>query len=121
MNKMPFTIGLGCPRRVAASKLLALAAAMVLPSMPVYALQAAATFNVSITLHPTPQSGSCGTGGIDSQVTVACSSGRYRFMANLKNDELSMSGDGYAGTGTSTAFRLVSLVDRQYIEMTVGW
>lgn len=121
MNKIVFTVGGRRPRWVAASKLLALAAAMVLPSAPVRALQAAATFSVSITLHAAPQSGSCGTGGVGDQVTVACSSGSYRFMANLKNDELSVSGDAYAGTGTSTAYRLVSLADRQYIEMTVGW
>jgi hypothetical protein len=121
MHKMLFTTGLGRPRWVAASKMLALAAAMVLPYVPVRALQAAATFNVSITLHPAPQTGSCGTDGVGDKVTVACSSGSYRFIANLKKDELSMSGDGYAGTGTSTAYRLVSLLDRQYIEMTVGW
>lgn len=119
MNTMPFTVG--SRPWAAASKLLAVAAAMVMLSAPVRALQAAATFDVSITLHPAPQTGSCGTGGVGDRVTVACSSGSYRFMANLKNDELSMIGDGYAGTGTSTAYRLVSVMGRQYIEMTVGW
>ena len=30
-------------------------------------------------------------------------------------------GPFYTGAGTSTAYRLVSLAGRDYIEMTVGW
>jgi hypothetical protein len=101
--------------------MLMLALAMVVPSAPVQAMKANATFDVSITLRSAPQTGSCGTGSADNPGTVVCSSGNFRFMAHLKKDELSVTGDGYAGTGTSTAYRVVSLHDRQYIEMTVGW
>jgi hypothetical protein len=121
MSKMPFPMDSCSPPWAAASKLLALSAALVLPSIPVQAVQTAATFDVSINLHAAPQSGSCRTAESANEASIACSTGNFHFMANLKNDELSISGDGYAGTGTSTAYRLVSLVDRQYIEMTVGW
>lgn len=108
------------PRRAACLKRWALSVLCALCVAPTNAFQAAARFDVNIRLHP-PLSASCGTGTNDNLAAVICDGGNYRFMAYLQRDQLQITGDSYAGTGISTAYRVVDLPDRQYIEMTVGW
>jgi hypothetical protein len=45
----------------------------------------------------------------------------FRFLTHVASHELSGTIDSYAGAGTSTAFRVVTLAGREYVEMTVGW
>ena len=47
--------------------------------------------------------------------------GAYRFLTRVSHEDLSATIDSYAGAGTSTAFRIVNLAGREYVEMTVGW
>ena len=48
-------------------------------------------------------------------------SAAYRFVTFISGNQLPGIVDAYTSGGTSTAFRVVSLADREYIEMTVGW
>ena len=70
----------------------------------------------------------CGTGIVTSLEAVATGiprqpthGGAYRFLTRVSSDNMSGTVDSYTGAGTSTAYRLVSLAGRDYIEMTVGW
>ena len=114
------------------------------------AAQSSAQFIVSVNLNKpvvSSTTGLCssnnGVGTFGATVTVVCGTdmvtsleavatgiprtpthgGAYRFLTRVSSDSLNMSGtiDSYTGAGTSTAYRVVSLDGRDYIEMTVGW
>lgn len=114
------------------------------------AAQNSAQFIVSVNLNKQAVSsttGLCssnmGVGAFGATVTVVCGTdivtgleavatgmprapthgGAYRFLTRVSSDSINMSGtiDSYTGAGTSTAYRVVSLDGRDYIEMTVGW
>jgi phosphoenolpyruvate carboxylase len=92
-----------------------------------------------------PATGRCssdtGVGAFGATVTVVCATGAVtgleatgtnmpwrpihggacRFLTHISKDQLSGTIDSYAGVGTSTAFRVVGLPGREYVEMTVGW
>ena len=112
------------------------------------AAQSSAQFIVSVNLNKQAVSsttGLCssnmGVGAFGATVTVVCGTGivtgleavatgmprtpthggAYRFLTRVSSDNLSGTVDSYTGAGTSTAYRLVSLAGRDYIEMTVGW
>ena len=112
--------------------------------------QSSAGFIVSVNLNKPDifsTTGLCssntGVGAFGATVTVVCGTsivtgleavatgmprkpthgGAYRFLTRVSSDNINMSGtiDSYTGAGTSTAYRVVSLDGRDYIEMTVGW
>ena len=114
------------------------------------AAQSSAQFVVSVNLNKpvvSSTTGLCssntGVGAFGATVTVVCGTsivtgleavatgmprkpthgGAYRFLTRVSSDNINMSGtiDSYTGAGTSTAYRVVSLGGRDYIEMTVGW
>ena len=111
------------------------------------AAQSTAAFTVAVTLNKsaTSSTGLCssntGVGAFGATVTVVCTTGiitgleavgtgmpwkpthggAYRFLTRVSSDSLSGTVDSYTGAGTSTAYRIVSLAGRDYIEMTVGW
>ena len=114
------------------------------------AAQSSAQFVVSVNLNKpaiSSTTGLCssntGVGAFGETVTVVCGTdivtgleavatgmprkpthgGAYRFLTRVSSDNINMSGtiDSYTGAGTSTAYRVVSLDGRDYIEMTVGW
>ena len=131
-------------RALAALVLGLLPGAWLSPGM---AAQSSAAFTVSVTLNKPASSttGLCssntGVGAFGATVTVVCGTGivtgleavatgmprtpthggAYRFLTRVSSDNLSGTVDSYTGAGTSTAYRLVSLAGRDYIEMTVGW
>ena len=111
------------------------------------ATQAAAAFAVSVTWTKpvTSNTGLCssntGAGTFGATVTVVCGTtvvtgleavgmgmpwkpthgGAFRFLTRVSSDSMSGTVDSYTGAGTSTAYKIVSLAGREYIEMTVGW
>jgi hypothetical protein len=142
MNKALFAVAQLRERKYAVkAKFIALAVALTL--VGAQAAQTTATFDVLIKLQPS--TGVCtssnAAGSFGATVTVVCGTsnvvgisaaasatpfapvhgGAYRFLTHISKDNLSATLDAYSGVGTSTAFRVVSLADRQYIEMTVGW
>jgi hypothetical protein len=111
-------------------------------SLPASAREVASHFSVSVTLRSAAGSGGnagvcrtdTGVGSFGAAVTVVCgttpergsswlpiSGDAYRFLTHVVSRELSGTIDSYAGVGTSTAFRVVNLAGREYVEMTVGW
>ena len=128
-----------------------LAAALVMWAFPSQAGQSGAQFNVTVNLQsansPTfPQSVFCRTspGGLafGATVTVVCSTGAvvdispgrtgrsgppmhggaYRYVTQvLWNGDWVESLDDTPGIGTITSWRFVSLLNRNYVELTVGW
>jgi hypothetical protein len=132
---------LGCLRT------LGLALVLGSLSLPNDAAQISSSFNVTVTLQSAAGSGGnagvcrtdTGVGTFGAAVTVTCgtpgnggaaqpgsswrpiNSGAYRFLTHVVSRELSGTIDSYAGAGTSTAFRVVNLAGREYVEMTVGW
>jgi hypothetical protein len=116
-------------------------------SMTNEAAQTGASFTVAVKVQPAIESvsGLCrsntGTGAFGATVTVVCGTGvvtavegigrgmpwipthggAYRFLTHISKENLAGTIDSYAGVGTSTAFRVVSLAGREYVEMTVGW
>ncbi len=112
------------------------------------AAQSSAPFIVSVNLNKpaiSSNTGLCssntGVGTFGATVTVVCGTGivtgleavatgmpgkpthggAYRFLTRVSSDNMSRTVDSYTGAGTSTAYRIVSLAGRDYIEMTVGW
>ena len=112
------------------------------------AAQSSAGFIVSVSLNKTAISSTTGlcssntrVGAFGATVTVVCGTGivtgleavatgmpgkpihggAYRFLTRVSSDTMSGTIDSYTGAGTSTAYRIVSLAGRDYIEMTVGW
>ena len=135
----------GVCKALAALVLGFLPAAWLSPSM---AAQSSAGFIVSVNLNKPAISsaiGLCssntGVGAFGATVTVVCGTGivtgleavatglprkpthggAYRFLTRISSDSLSGTVDTYTGAGTTTAYRIVSLAGRDYIEMTVGW
>lgn len=107
-------------RRLLTRPLLLALAAAGLFTASADAGQASAALHLTINLAGAGlQSGTCGTGR--DAATVQCKSGPYGFFAFVKKDNVWVVGDDYARLSTSTAYRVVSLADWQYIEMTVGW
>jgi len=130
--------------RLAAAASLVVLATLGGWAPPGQAMQASATFAVSVRLVSPGQggTGSCRTGSGQSafgaSVTVLCSSDPaapaapasapnqpiadgYRFLTYITKDELSATVDSYAGVGTTTAFRVLHARGTPYVEMTVGW
>ena len=134
-------------RKVGASSYLMLAIAFGCFTPPVNAVQGSGQFNVTASLQsansPTVF---CRTnpGGLafNAAVTVVCSTGAvvdispgrtgipwspmhggaYRYVTQvLWNGDWLESLDDTPGTGTVTSWRIVSLLNRNYIELTVGW
>jgi hypothetical protein len=128
---------------------LFMVATLCISQSPANAREAAAQFTVSVTLQSADGSGGnagvcrmdTGVGAFGAAVTVVCgtpgtgsdgtlppgtfwrpiNSDAYRFLTHVVSRELSGTIDSYAGVGTSTAFRVVNLAGREYVEMTVGW
>ena len=128
-----------------------LATALGFAAVPVNAAQVSGSFNVTVNLQsansPTlPQTIFCRTnpGGLafGAMVTVVCSTGAvvdifpgrmgrsgspmhggaYRYVTQVFwNGDWVESLDDTPGTGTITSWRMVSLLNRNYIELTVGW
>ena len=128
-----------------------LATALGFAAVPVNAAQVNGQFNVTVNLQsansPTlPQTIFCRTnpGGLafGAMVTVVCSTGAvvdifpgrmgrsgspmhggaYRYVTQVFwNGDWVKSLDDTPGTGTITSWRTVSLLNRNYIELTVGW
>ena len=121
---------------------------IVLSSISVQAAQALETFDVLIKLQPAAeisQTGLCRSsnvpGAFGAIVTVVCSTGTvtdisaiatglptraihggaYRFLTRAGDGEILDNIDNYTGNDTATAMRVVRLLDREYIEMTVSW
>jgi hypothetical protein len=142
--KQPQTLA----RRAAAVKTVCLALVLGAWSLPNDAAQSSSSFTVAVILRPAaagPDAGLCrsntGIGAFGATVTVVCATGAvagieatgtgmpwrpihggaYRFLTHVASAELSGTIDSYSGAGTSTAFRVVSLAGREYVEMTVGW
>ena len=132
--------------KLAAAKAVVLV--IVLPSMSAQAAQTPASFDVLIKLQPAAVNSPTGLcrssvvpGAFGAIVTVVCSTGTvtdisaiatglpfraihggaYRFLTRAGAGESLDNIDSYAGSGTTTAMRVVRLLDREYIEMTVGW
>jgi hypothetical protein len=130
-----------------AGALLILGALVGFFQLPASAREVASHFTVSVTLRSdkSADKGLCrsdtGVGAFGATVTVVCATGEvtgleatgdsmpwrpihggaYRFLTHISKDQLSGTIDSYAGVGTSTAFRVVGLPGREYVEMTVGW
>lgn len=89
------------------------------------ARQIRGTFDVSIRLSTPSASFSaaafCGVGTGSQVVKISCNQGGYNFMAYLIQNQLVVDGEQSVGFGASTGYRVVSVADREYIEMTVGW
>lgn len=119
---------------VAAAWFFALAALLVLWAIPSHAGQRSAQFSVLINLQSgggVPNTGLCRSssriGVFGEAITVICSSGEpqdnaYRFVTLVsKAGELLGTVESYAGTGTITSWRVVSLSNLDYLELMVGW
>lgn len=126
-----------------ALRVLALAVALWSLVLPSEAAQLAASFKVSVTLTATGPSDTalcsskaseasvgamttvvCATGEVPtpgSGASGSASAGAQRFLTYVSGKEQFGTIDTYAGVGTTTAFRVVSLGGRAYVEMTVGW
>ena len=116
-------------------------------TLPIYAGQTSADFNVSVTLQKSALAnvGLCasnsGMGAFGATVTVVCTTGvavgleaigrgmpwqpvhggAYRFVSNVSNANQSAMVDSYTSIGTSTAFNTMNSAGQDYIEMTIGW
>ncbi|PKO61700.1 MAG: hypothetical protein CVU24_07430 [Betaproteobacteria bacterium HGW-Betaproteobacteria-18] len=117
-------------------------------TLPNNAAQSSTQFAVSVTLRSAAaavNTGLCrstaGVGAFGATLTVTCTTGKvigldtpdlslswvsayggaYRALTHVSGDTMSGTVDSYTGTGTSTEFRIVSLADKEYIEMTVVW
>ena len=138
-------------RLVNIARCCALATVLGFAAVPVNAAQVSSSFNVTVNLQsansPTlPQTIFCRTnpGGLafGAMVTVVCSTGAvvdispgrtgrsgppmhggaYRYVTQvLWNGDWVESLDDTPGIGTITSWRIVSLLNRNYIELTVGW
>lgn len=113
----------------------------------VNAAQVSGQFNVKVNLQNTnspaaPRTGFCvkrtGLARFGATVTVVCSTGAvvdlfadpwlysrggaYRYLFQLSNGgELLGTINSYAGVGSETSWRVITLTDRKYLEMQVGW
>lgn len=125
-----------------------LVAALGFSVAPASAATVSGQFNVTVALAGSA-AGFCSSGPGDATfgtiVTVVCATGAwvntrapgatvpwapihggaYRFI-RLTNHELPLTGihggiDTFLGVGTVTSWRLVSLADRDYLEMLTGW
>lgn len=124
---------------------LGLVVALLSPGAPAQsgAGQASASFTVSVQIN-TPGgatvsgsttagnsagtgSGTCGSSTGDAVATVGCTGGAastpLRVMAFVNRDAgpALTSFDVYTGGGTIAGWRLVSVDDSDYLEMTLGW
>lgn len=125
------------------------AALLAIWAFPCQAAQDSTQFTVHITLlndSAAYDAGLCRSsariGAFGEAVTVICTSGEsvvfsgnttnlpwssardgeYRFMMLAPSASDSLTGIGsYAGVGTLTTWRLVSLSDRDYLELMIGW
>jgi hypothetical protein len=127
---------------------LALAVTLSIPPSLASAGQSAAQFHLSVDLqtNTTPNSAFCHTnslpGAFGATVTIVCSTGvvvdiapsrpgaplspmhggAYRYLTQVAiGGQILGTVDIYSGLGTITSWRVVNLVDRQYVEMTLNW
>jgi hypothetical protein len=128
---------------------LALAAAVSMSSCPAAAAQSSSRFGVTVNLETSggpPSSAFCRTtslpGSFGATVTIVCSTGvvvdiapsrpgaplspmhggSYRYLTQVSvGGQILGTVDLYSGLGTITSWRVVNLVDRQYVEMTLNW
>lgn len=102
-----------------------LAVALGLWALPGMAAPAHSSFDVTVNLKTedaAPVTGLCTVlGPFADRVTVACSAANLRFQLVSRTDVLPGSEVGDAGTGVATSWRMVSIGNREYIEMTVRW
>lgn len=128
-----------------------LAIVLGLSAVPVNAAQLNGQFNVTVNVQsansPTlPQTGFCRTnpGGqaFGATVTVVCSTGAvvdispghtglpwspmhggaYRYLINVRRgDDLLGTIDSYVGAGNAISWRVISLTDRDYLEILTDW
>jgi hypothetical protein len=129
----------------------AFALALTLWVLPVSAGQSSGVFNVNINLRSVnapsvPKTGFCtkdpGPLGFGATLIIVCSTGEtvdiapgtigvprapmqggayhYVFQAT-GNVSLPSTIDSYVGAGNVTSWRIVNLLDRDYLEMLVGW
>lgn len=107
------------------AKACGLAVALSLWALPGQGASVLAPFNVTVNLQPgdvVPATGLCTvTGAFADRVTVACSAANFHFLFSPRTDFLTDNETGYAGVGVATSWRMVSLGNRDYIEMTVRW
>ena len=133
-----------------AASALALAASLSIPCAA-SASQSGAQFRVSVDLqsNTNPNSAFCRTnslpGAFGATVTIVCSTGvvvdvgpppryrsreygdishggAYRYLTQVAfGGQILGTVDIYSGLGTITSWRVVNLVDRQYVEMTLNW
>jgi hypothetical protein len=128
-----------------AAKAITLAALLIFWALPGQAAQSSAQFIVTINLQ-SPDSGLCrsGTkiGTFGAAVTVVCTTGAiasfsgnstslsrttmqdssYRFVTQVSRAGESLGTvDSYTGGGTVTSWRVISLVNQDYLEMMVHW
>lgn len=113
----------------------------------VNAAQVSGQFNVKVNLQNTnspaaPRAGFCvkrtGLARFGATVTVVCSTGAvvdlfadpwmysrggaYRYLFQLSSGaELLGTINSYTGVGSETSWRVITLTDRKYLEMQVGW
>ena len=118
-------------------------------ALPGFAAKGGAGFNVTVDLQSgerAPTTEFCRTsnavGGFGATVTVVCSTGAvvdissgqsgmpwvpmhggaYRYLFHItRNGEVVGTVDSYTGVGTVTSWRIVQAVNRDYLELTVGW
>ena len=137
--------------RLPAARIVVFAVALGVWAFPSQAGQTGVQFKVAVTLQsansPTlPQTIFCRTnpGGLafGAIVTVVCSTGAvvdispgrtgmpwspmhggaYRYVTQVFwNGDWVESLDDTPGTGTVTSWRIVNLLNRNYVELTVGW
>lgn len=99
---------------------------IVPPSVP---LSAFCTKNNLPTAHGAVVTVVCSTGvvvgiepGQSGQPLTPMHGGAYRYVTHVSpNGALLDTVDAFAGAGTTTAWRVVHLTDRDYLEMTLGW
>ena len=123
-----------------------LAALLGLTAVPVNAAQVSGQFNVTVNLQSTSSSAFCRSsnalGSFGATVTVVCSTGAVVDIspgstgmpwspmhggANRYVTQVFWNGDWVEslndtpGAGTITSWRVVNLLNRNYVELTVGW
>lgn len=139
------------PKSTSAKLISALAVLLGFCVLPSYAAQQnSASFSVGINLYtgnaPSNNTGLCrtasGIGAFGTTLTVVCATGSlagfssdasslpwatmqpgtYRFVTQVSSaGEFLGTVDSYFGAGTVTSWRVISLSNRDYLEMMVHW
>jgi len=99
---------------------------MVVPGLPVSAF---CTKNNLPTAHGAVVTVVCSTGAVvdiepgnNTSVSTPTHGGSYRYVTHVTpTGDLRGTVDPFGGAGTTTAWRVVRLSEREYLEMTLGW